>query len=209
MVSETDEFIPTRRSLLSRLGNRPDEDRWRGLLDTYGRLIYRVAREVGLSDAEAEDAVQDTVLTVAQQMPDFDSDPAVGSFKSWLQQVTRSRLNAAWRRKTLRQNGHRLPREEDLHTSLIKANPAGADFDWEQLWHREWEENLAHAAIEHVRPRADPRQYQAFYLHVVKNTPARKVAHRLGVNLAEVYYAKYKISTLIKKEIAALKKRAS
>jgi RNA polymerase sigma-70 factor (ECF subfamily) len=207
MTSDTDEFIPTRRSLLSRLRDWSDQDSWRDFFDTYGRLIYRVARKAGLSDAEAQDAVQETVLTVAKQMPDFHYDSAFGSFKSWLLQITRSRVNDMWRKKFYEQKGRKLPREEDLSPSILEANPAMAVFDWDEAWNEAWEKNLAQAAIEHVRQRANPRQYQAFYLHVVKNTPARKVASRLGVNLAEVYYAKYKISALIKKEIATLDKR--
>jgi RNA polymerase sigma-70 factor (ECF subfamily) len=191
--------------LLSRLKSWNDQESWRDFFDTYGRLIYRAARQAGLSDAEAQDAVQETILSVAKQMPNFHYDPALGSFKSWLLQVTRSRINDAWRRKFYEQNGRRLPREEDLHTSIVEAYPAMADF--EQVWNQEWELSLAQAAIEHVRRRADPLQYQAFYLYMVKKTPARKVAKRLGIHLAEVYYAKYKIGALVKKEIAALERK--
>jgi RNA polymerase sigma factor (sigma-70 family) len=207
VTTDTDEFIPTRRSLLSRLKDWEDQVSWQDFFDTYGRLIYRVARQAGCNDAEAQDVVQETVLTVAKQMPNFHYDPAIGSFKSWLLQITRSRVNDAWRKKFYQQNGRRFPKEEDIQPSIIEANPAMATFDWDQVWQEEWEQNLTQAAIGHVRQHADPRQYQAFYLHVVKNTPARKVARRLSVNLAEVYYAKYKISGMIKKEIAALEKR--
>jgi len=205
MIRDTDEFIPTRRSLLSRLKNWNDQESWRDFFDTYGRLIYRTARKAGLNDAEAQDAVQETILTVAKQMPNFHYDPALGSFKSWLLQVTRSRINDAWRRKFYEQDGRRLPREEDLRTSIVEAYPAMAGFD--QVWDQEWELSLAQAALEHVRRKAEPRQYQAFYLYMVKKTPARKVARRLGIHLAEVYYAKYKIGALLKKEIAALERK--
>jgi RNA polymerase sigma-70 factor (ECF subfamily) len=36
-----DQFIPTRRSLLSQLNNWDDQVSWQEFFDTYGRLIYR------------------------------------------------------------------------------------------------------------------------------------------------------------------------
>src|SRR6266498_5128111 len=36
--------------------------------------------------------------------------------------------------------------------------------------------------------------------HVLKQWPANKVARKLGVSLGKVYFAKYKISRLLKKE---------
>ena len=46
----------------------------------------------GLTDAEAQDVVQETMLSVAKQMPRFKYDPALGSFKGWLLQITRRRI---------------------------------------------------------------------------------------------------------------------
>jgi DNA-directed RNA polymerase specialized sigma24 family protein len=79
-----DEFIPTRRSLLRGLKNWEDQESWRTFFDTYGRLLYRVAAKAGLTDAEAQDAVQETVIVVARKIPGFKYNPALGSFKSWL-----------------------------------------------------------------------------------------------------------------------------
>ncbi|MBM3834649.1 MAG: sigma-70 family RNA polymerase sigma factor [Verrucomicrobia bacterium] len=55
-------------------------------------MIYSVARKAGLSEAEAQDVVQDTVLSVAKKIGAFRSDPAAGSFKAWLLQLTRWRI---------------------------------------------------------------------------------------------------------------------
>ena len=85
-------FIPTRRSLLSRLKSWDNQDSWRDFFNTYWRFIYDFAVKAGLNEAQAEDAVQETIISVAQQMPGFKYDPALGSFKSWLMQITRRRV---------------------------------------------------------------------------------------------------------------------
>ena len=77
---------------LSRLRSWRDEESWQEFFDTYGRLIYRMAMKAGLSDAEAQDVVQETIILVARKMPGFKYDPAIGSFKSWLRLLTRRRI---------------------------------------------------------------------------------------------------------------------
>jgi RNA polymerase sigma-70 factor (ECF subfamily) len=91
-MESTDDPLPTRRSLVTRLKHWDDQEAWQRFFDSYWRLIYEVARRSGLADAEAQDVVQDTVIAVAKQMPTFRYDPAVGSFKSWLRLITRRRV---------------------------------------------------------------------------------------------------------------------
>src|SRR5438105_10855763 len=87
-----DEFMPTRRSLLSRLKRCEDQESWSEFFDTYSKLIYRMALKAGLTDAEAQDVVQETMIVVARKLPGFKYDPALGSFKSWLLLIARRRI---------------------------------------------------------------------------------------------------------------------
>jgi RNA polymerase sigma factor (sigma-70 family) len=206
MATNTDEFIPTRRTLLSRLKNWNDSASWQEFFDLYGRFLFGVARKAGLSETEAQDVVQETVVTVAKEMPHFHYDPARGSFKAWLLQVARSRVNDAWRKKHYRKNGADLPREERLGTTTGAALPAPLGFSLETVLDREWERNVLQAATVRVKAQANPAHYQIFHLHVVKQIPAREVARRLKVGLMTVYYARREISKLIKKQIALLEK---
>src|SRR5213592_3719047 len=92
MNMNPDELIPTRWSLVTRLKNWDDQESWREFFDTYWKLIYGVATKAGLTDAEAQDVVQETIITVAKNVKDFKADPAFGSFKPWLLQTTRWRI---------------------------------------------------------------------------------------------------------------------
>ena len=84
MATRADELIPTRESLLSRLKDWGDGDSWQEFFETYRRLIYGTARKAGLTDAEAQDIVQETVISVAKNIEGFRYDPAVCSFKTWI-----------------------------------------------------------------------------------------------------------------------------
>jgi len=76
--------IPMRYTLLSRLEDRGDQDSWKDFFDTYWRLIYSVAVKSGLTEAEAQDVVQETIISVARDIHKFERDRALGSFKGWL-----------------------------------------------------------------------------------------------------------------------------
>jgi len=65
-IDHSDEWIPTRQSLLTRLKNWDDQEGWREFFETYWRLIYRVTRKADLSDAEAQDVVQKTMVAIAK-----------------------------------------------------------------------------------------------------------------------------------------------
>ena len=87
-----EELIPTRDSLLSRLKDWGDDESWRDFFNTYWKLVHGVALKAGLSEQEAEEVVQETVITVARRIPEFKYDPAVCSFKTWLLNLTRWRI---------------------------------------------------------------------------------------------------------------------
>ena len=77
----TSGLLATRRSLVDRLENWEDRKHWQEFFDTYWKLIYSAARKSGLTDAEAQEVVQETVITVAKKVGQLHYDPAVGSFK--------------------------------------------------------------------------------------------------------------------------------
>ena len=187
----------TRRSLVERLGNLDDQASWRAFFDAYGGLLYRVARAAGLIDAEAQEAVQETVITVARHIGGLRYDPAAGSFQGWLLQTARWRIADQFRRRA-----HHGRMEDDDVERL--ADPAG--FDLETAWDAEWRKNLLDAALARVRRQVDPRQFQIFDCYVSRGWPAARVARELGVNIAQVYLGKHRVGALLKKAVADLER---
>jgi RNA polymerase sigma factor (sigma-70 family) len=203
-MNEANEFIPTRQSLLSRLKDWNDQESWRVFFDTYWKLIYHAAIRAGLTDAEAQDVVQETVLSVLKSMPGFEYDPVKGSFKSWLMRLTGWRITDQLRKRD-RAIGRKLsPAGTSTRTATIErvADPARPGL--EALWDDEWEQNLMAAALERVKRKVDPKHYQAYDLYVVKKWPVARVARTLKLNPGRIYLVKHRINRLIKKEISCL-----
>jgi RNA polymerase sigma-70 factor (ECF subfamily) len=207
MGTDSTPSIPTRQSLLVRLKDWDDSTSWKDFFDTYWKLIYGVARKAGLTDAEAQDVVQDTVVAVAKKIPDFDYDPQLGSFKGWLMRLTRWRITDQFRKKGYESGGRWFPREQPVGDEVLGRHAEPIPFDLEQAWNEEWEKAVMEAALKKLRQQASQLQYQMFYLHVIKAVPAREVARRLEVKLAEVYFAKYKLSAIVRRHVRALERK--
>ena len=204
MTMLSEDSIPTRYSLLSRMQDREDQDSWKDFFDTYWRLIYSFAIKSGLTDAEAQDVVQETVISVAKDIEKFKRDRTLGTFKGWLRNLTRWRIADQLRKRTrsvLAGNNISTPSANPDET----AGPVNADL--EAIWEKDWQANLLEAAMERVKPRVKEEHYQMFDLNVVRQWPAGKVAQTLGVNIGRVYLAKHRVMALIKKEIRVLEKQ--
>src|SRR5438045_3284395 len=151
--SEPDTLLPTRQSLLSRLRDLQDQAGWREFFERYWRLIYNVARASGLSDAAAQDVVQNTFIYLVRRMPNFRYDRNRGSFKSWLRVVTRSRIQVYCRTEKGYERHLReaLPQETDDGSEGVEALMDVAPDVHDEVWQREWEQNLVHTALRRLR----------------------------------------------------------
>jgi RNA polymerase sigma-70 factor (ECF subfamily) len=201
------ELIPTRQSLLSRLKDWNDQESWKVFFDTYWRLIYNAAVKAGLTDTEAQDVVQETVISVLKNMPGFEYDPEKGSFKTWLLRLTGWRITDQFRKRQRGIDQRGTPTRTSTRTATIERIADSTNLKLEATWDDEWERNLFEAAIERVKRKVDSAQYQMFDLNVIKKWSVAKVARTLRVNPGKVYLAKHRIGNLIKKEIAYLKAR--
>lgn len=201
MSEKLEELIPTRATLLARLKDWQDQSSWQDFFDTYWKLIYGVAVKGGLTPAESQDVVQETMLAVARHMPAFKYDPALGSFKGWLLNITRWRINDQFRRRA------RHGFSEMADTSGLTTEPAAdlSGSDLEKLWDEEWENNLLKAAMDKARRRLDPKQYQLFDFYVNKEWSPDKIAEMFGVPVGQVYLAKHRVTEIVKQEIERLK----
>lgn len=204
-----EEPCATRSSLLRRLKDWGDHGSWQDFFDTYWKLIYAVAIKAGLSDAEARDVVQDTVVAVAKQMRAGGYDRTRSSFKGWLCLITRRRIVDHFRRRT-DPGLHHQPGspEETSRTDTLARQPDPATLAPDALWEEEWQKNLVDAALERVKLVVAPKQFQIFDLSVLRQHSVSDVCRLLKVNAAQVYLARHRVGALLRKEVRRLEARA-
>src|SRR5215510_6551264 len=128
--------------------NLDDSDSWRTFFDTYWRLIYNVARKRGLSDDQAQEVVQETVIAVARKMPEFHYDPAKGSFKRWLLLICQRRIHDHLRRHYSAIALVQPERVEPGHSTDDLPGPVPPpDTQIIEAWEEEWRENIFQTAL--------------------------------------------------------------
>jgi len=199
-----DEFVPTRHSLLSRLRAWNDQESWKQFFETYGQPIYRVARRAGLSDAEAQDVVQETMIIVARKIPGFKYDPARGSFKSWLLLIARRRIEKQLK-KRIPFAAVKQGVEDTARTATVERIADPKSFDFGAAWEDERERRIWEAALARVKTLVKPKQFQMFDLYVTKEWPVTEVARALNVSATLVYVNKHRVRRLLRDEISRLR----
>jgi RNA polymerase sigma factor (sigma-70 family) len=189
-----DRFLATRRTLLHRLRNLDDRAGWQEFFEIYWRLIYAVGKRAGLDEFEAEEAVQETIITVARKIPEFQYDPSIGSFRGWLLTIARWRIADQLRKRNVEESTN-----PEQITELAVAN-------FEDVWAEEWERHLLGSALEILKRKVSPEQFQLFECYVIKGWPAQKVAVTLGVRANSVYLAKNRLSPMLQDIVARIEK---
>ena len=209
MPEYADELIPTRASLIHRLKDWQDHSSWQEFFDTYWKLIYGVARKAGMTDAESQDVVQETMASVARHMPAFKYNPDIGSFKAWLLNMTRWRITDQLRKRGPLAAHRPLSSDSVTGTGTVDRVADTANPCLDELWEIEWEKNLLDAATAKVKRRLDPEKYQIFDFYVNKEWPPDKVAETFGVSIDQVYLAKHRVIEVIKDEVKRLEKEVT
>jgi len=207
-MSDADrESIRTRSSLLGRLANWDDQQSWEEFRALYSGLIRRTARRAGLTEAEAEDIEQETLLRVAKNIRNF--EPAGGNFKGWLLNQVCWRIGDHFRNLAVEEKHrhHTLRRGEEDQTATEErvADPA----DLGKVWEEEWQRTLLERAVACVCRRANPKHAQIFDLCLLRGQSVSEVARALGVSLMTVYLVKTRLGRDLKREVDRLRESGS
>jgi RNA polymerase sigma-70 factor (ECF subfamily) len=199
------EGASTRYSLLTRLQKWDDQESWKDFFDTYWRLIYSLALKSGLTEHEAQDVVQETVISVAKSIHKFERDRSLGSFKAWLKNIIRWRIADQLRKRPPPTVG--VNHFDQSDSTSLEDIPDPNNSALESAWEDEWQTHLFNAALERVKGQVKEEHYQAFDLYVMKQWTAIRTARFMGIGVGQVYVAKHHVSGLIRKEVKRMAKQ--
>ena len=197
-----DDSLATRASLLGRLKNWDDAKSWEEFTQTYSRLIRAVALKAGLTESEAKDVEQETLLCVAKTIHEFESNPARGTFKSWLLNLTRWRIADQFRRRS--PAAASAPPSDATATGTATVERVPGPDNLEAEWEAEWKRNMVDNALARVGRKVKPKHLQIFDLYAMRHWPAGKVARELGVTRVQVYLVTHRLTKLMKREVEYL-----
>jgi len=207
--------IHTRPSLLNRLKTGDDQESWHEFYRIYGKLVRAFSINAGLNDSEADEVVQETAIAVAKHLPNFNYDPKVCRFKTWLLNQTSWRIkDQLKKRNKIGQASSPMPfgskssgsPEDTSGTTPAERLPDPSVANLDTLFEAEWRKNLLAGALERVKAQFTWKQFQIFDLHALNEWPAADVAKSLGVSVANIYVTKHRVAAALKKEITRLER---
>ena len=145
---------------------------------------------------------------IAKQTKKAQYDPALGSFKAWLMNLTRWRINDQFRKRAKDTAMTHSATHNDRETATFDRFPDSKTGDLEKVWDAEWAKNLLDRALARVKMQVSPKQLQIFDCYVVKDWSVGRVMSELGVSMAQVYLAKHRVGKILKQEVLALERSA-
>jgi RNA polymerase sigma factor (sigma-70 family) len=216
MTESAPDSLPTRHSLLERIKDLGDDASWREFFELYWELIYNLARKTGLTDTEAQEVVQETLIGVSKRIVGFKTGAENGSFKAWLLQQTRWRIADQFRKRdkfsihggSAVDNYGPTASDADEATGTATVNRIGdpASLELDKAWDAEWEKHMLRLALERVKAQATAKQFQMFDLHALQGLSAKETARALGASVVAIHMATSRLRRLLKREITRLER---
>jgi RNA polymerase sigma-70 factor (ECF subfamily) len=189
----------TRRSLVLRLRNPDDNAAWAEFVEVYEPLVYRLARNKGLQDSDAQDLCQEVFRAVAGAVARWDPDPAKGRFRAWLFRIARNLLLKflAAQRRQPKGSGSTSVQE------LLEAQPAD-DPEAAAEFAAEFRRRAFRWAADQVQGEFTASTWQAFWRTGVENQPVATVAQDLGLTPGAVYIARSRVLARLRERVEQL-----
>lgn len=189
----------TRSTLLEGLRGGGNPRAWQELFRLYAPPLMAFAKRLGLCDADAGDAVQETLIAVYRTFRDLPQpfDRSKGRFKAWLRGIAHHKIRDAQRRRARqgRPAGQQIIEEMDERVSPPEIEAA---------FEIEWQRGLLARALEQVARETDPTVYQAFELYTLHGQSPDKVAKLLGTTRNAVYISKTRVLKRLRVVLAEL-----
>jgi len=182
----------TRTAILDALKNPGNRKVWQQYVDRYRPVLVAYGRRLGLSETDAEDLAQETLLTFSTAYREGRYDRAQGRLRSWLFGIAHNHYL------------HLLRRRRDARLGTEDAEALTDSCREEELFDREWRDRLLQQALETVRGEVTPRTFEAFDLFVSKRWPAERVAAHLGITANAVFLAKRRILHRLREVLSGL-----
>jgi RNA polymerase sigma-70 factor (ECF subfamily) len=192
-----DQSPATRQSLIVKLRDPADSGAWSEFVALYEPLIYRLARQKGLQDADANDVCQEVFRAVAASVDRWAPDR--GSFRGWLSSIARNLTINFLTRGARHSRGSGTTSVQEM----LEAQPA-ADPSATALFDREYKKQLFQLVASEVKSQFAPATWQAFWRTAVEARPPAEVASELGLSVGSVYVARSRVLARIRRRVELL-----
>lgn len=194
-------YPETRDSLIVQVKDRNNGEAWELFSQIYRPVIYRIARNRGLQDADAHDLAQQVLINVARAIGQWNKADESTKFRHWLSRVVRNALLNALTR---------LPR--DLSSGGTSSNRslaeiADSDNEIDAQIENEYRRELYLRASDTVKASVELSTWNAFEQTVLHGREISDVAQSLGLSAGAVYTARSRVMMRLQEEVRTLQEQ--
>jgi RNA polymerase sigma-70 factor (ECF subfamily) len=189
----------TSLSLLDRACQDPSDGSWHRIVDLYTPLLRHWLARLDIQPNDADDLIQEILLTVSRDLRKFAHPGRVGAFRSWLRTILYHRVRDFWRSRRYRPAATGGTSWADQLEQMADDNS-----DTSREWNLEHDRYVMARLLEQVRPRFEPTTWQAFCRQFFDGERAELVAAALGLSLNSVYVARSRVLSTLRREAAGL-----
>jgi RNA polymerase sigma-70 factor (ECF subfamily) len=192
------QFPETRNSLLMQVKDQRNAEAWEQFVQIYRPVIYRLARQKDLQDADAQDLTQQVLIAVASSIGKWESENQSTRFRHWLRKVAK---NAIINALTRRPNDRAIGGSEIM--TLMNEQSASAP-ETERLVEIEYRRELYLRAAELVQADVDPATWRVFEATVIDGQSIDVAADESGKSIGAIYAARSRIVRRLRKAVHKL-----
>jgi RNA polymerase sigma factor (sigma-70 family) len=193
-------MIDTNESLLDCVRRTDAHDAWKLFYQQYWAVIFTYARKFGLSERQAEEVLQETMVTLMRVFPELRHERSGARFRGVLFATVQSRCVAANRRA-----------QRDFETaapwgaSLRETAAAPARFDEAEAQDR-WRQSFLEVALDSLarEERVEPRTVAVYRAYVILGRSASAVAAEYGLKENAVYQIKNRVTRRVQSRLNRL-----
>lgn len=177
-----DSSIRTSVTLLQRLQQaETDERAWFEFVDRYGPQMHRWCRRWIRQECDAEEIVQNVMVTLARKFRQFQYDPNRGKFRYWLKTL----VHHAWHDFSIGRNPGDQGSGDSVLLNLLQRMEARDDLV-ERL-QSEYDLELLEIARNQVMQEVEPHVWESYRLCAEEGLSGQDVAARLNIRIGAVY----------------------
>jgi RNA polymerase sigma-70 factor (ECF subfamily) len=192
------QFPETRDSLLMQVRSPANREAWDEFVLIYRPVIYRLARQKGLQDADAQDLAQRVLMSVAAAIGQWEKTNESVRFRHWLRRVARNAIINALVRQPL----DRAAGGTSVQDLLLEQPEADSQSNAEiEL---EYRRELYLRAARNVRTDVEPDTWRAFELTVIENQSIEDAANQLDKPIGTIYAARSRIMRRLREAVQEL-----
>jgi RNA polymerase sigma-70 factor (ECF subfamily) len=189
------EIPETNKSLILRVRDLGDGASWHDFLAIYQPVVFRMARQRGLQEADAQDVMQTVFLSIARAIDGWVDGPAQPPFRAWLTTIARNAITKALTRR---------PRDVATGSSSISdllANQPQREITPEKIA-LETRHEIVRWACEQIRVEFSEEIWRIFWVTSIDGVPVAKIARETGRSAGSIYVARFRVIARLKEKVS-------